>query len=199
MLHVRQQVVDGNQEHEDGDQRHRDRQPIGDVRVRRESRRVALQQVEAERADEQADEEGHEREQHQPDGEQLAEQEGAVRLAVDDVEGRFEDAEERERRPEQRSAPDEAERGRVLLDRAHRVDDARDRAARERALQLGDQERRFAGPPGDGEEGDRQEEERYERKEREVGDHGREVRAAVAEELPQRLGQGRHGAEYGLC
>ena len=48
-------------------------------------------------------------------------QEAAVRPAVDDVERALEHAEERERRPEQERAADEAERGRVRLDRPDRA------------------------------------------------------------------------------
>ena len=47
--------------------------------------------------------------------------------------------------------------------------------------------------PGEAEQRERQEEQRHEREQREVGDHRREVRAAVGEELGEGL------AEYALC
>ena len=57
---------------------------------------------------------------HEERREPLAVQERPVRPAVDDVERRLEHAEERERRPEQERAADDAERGRVLGQRARR-------------------------------------------------------------------------------
>src|SRR5581483_10840958 len=103
----------------------------------------------------------------------------------DDVERALEHAEERQRRPEQEPAPDEAERGRVVLDRADRAQDRRDRGARERLLQLADEERVGVGLVDEPEQREREEEQRDERQEREVGDHRRQVRAAVGEELAE--------------
>ena len=64
------------------------------------------------------DEQHDERADHHQRRERLPAQEAAVRPAVDDVERALEHAEERERRPEQERAAEEAERRRVLLDRA---------------------------------------------------------------------------------
>ena len=62
-----------------------------------------------------------------------------------------------------------------------------DGAARERALELRDEEARLVRPSGEAEQRERQEEERDEREQREVGDHRREMRAAVGEELRERI------------
>jgi hypothetical protein len=92
---------------------------------------------------------------------------------------------------------DDPERRRVLLDLADGVDDARDRAAREGALQLRHQVARLVRPPREGEQGDGQEQQRHEREQREVGDHRGEVRPPVGEELGHGRRQRRHGSEYG--
>ena len=114
-----------------------------------------------------------------------------VRPPVDDVERALEHAEERERRPEQERAADDPERGRVLLDR--RDDRARIESIdvrRERPLQLPDEELdSSAGLVHEPEQREREEEQRHEREQREVGDHRGQVRAAVGEELRERLRQ----------
>jgi hypothetical protein len=82
----------------------------------------------------------------------------------------------------------------VPLDLAHRVDDRRNRAAREGALQLRDEVARLVGAPRDRQQRDRQEKQWHEREQGEVRDHRGEVRASVGEELAKRLGQRRHHA-----
>ena len=81
------------------------------------------------------------------------------------------------------AAAEEAERRGVRLDRVDRAQDRVDRRARERALQLAHEERVSVRLVGEPEQREREEQQRHEREQREVGDHRREVRAAVGEEL----------------
>ena len=67
------------------------------------------------------------------------------------------------------------------------LQDAVDRARRERLVQLRDEEARLVGPAREAEQREREEEQRHEREEREVRDHRREMRAAVGEELRKDL------------
>src|SRR6478672_4044675 len=56
-------------------------------------------------------------------------------------------------------------------------------------LELGDEVARLVHPARQPEQREREEEERHEREQREVGDHRREVRAPVGEELREGLAQ----------
>ena len=106
----------------------------------RRTPRLCFRHVEAEQADDEAREQRHEDARHERGRQQLPVQEAAVRQAVDDVERRLERAEERQRRPEQADAADDPERRGVVLDAADERDDAVERRAGERALQLADEE-----------------------------------------------------------
>ncbi len=142
-----------------------------------------LQRLHAERPDDQRDEQRDERTDEQPDRQDLPEQEGAVRPLVDDVERGLEHAEERERRPDEKRRADEAELARVVLDRPDEPHDVLDRRLRERLLDLADEEARLGRLSRERQEGEREERERHEGKQGEVGDHRREMRAPVGEEL----------------
>ena len=72
-----------------------------------------------------------------------------------------------------------------VADRAHGAQDRVERRARERPLQLADEERALVGLVGGAEQRERQEEQRHEGEQREVGDHRRQMGSAVGEELPQ--------------
>src|SRR4051794_23450436 len=112
-------------------------------------------------------------------------EEAAVWTAVDDVERALEDAEERERRPEQKRAADDSECRRVRLDRAHRAQQRVDRRVGERLRELAYEERVLVCLMNEPEQGEREEEQRHEREKREVGDHRGQVGATVGEELAQ--------------
>src|SRR5204862_295851 len=90
----------------------------------------------AARAPRGAGEQRHEAAAHHAGRDARAVQEGAVGPPVHDVERRLERAEERERRPEQPDAADDPERGRVVLHLVHERQNARERAAGERAAEL---------------------------------------------------------------
>ena len=69
---VREQVIDGDQETEDGAQGDEQRERVGDDAVPGESRRVALEHVEADGACEQPDEERDQQGDQHQHGERLA-------------------------------------------------------------------------------------------------------------------------------
>ena len=198
--HVREQPVDRGEEEEDRDPRDEDREHVGGDPVVGHSRHVALEHAVADRGDDQAEEQHRERADHERERERLPGEEAAVRPAVDDVERRLEHAEQRQRGPDQHERADDPERGRVVLERLHDLDQRRHRALGERVAELGHEVARLVRAAREAEQRERQEEERHEREEREVGDHRREVRAAVGEELRDELPFAQsHDGEYRRC
>ena len=89
-------------------------------------------------------------------------QERAVRPPVDDVERGLQDAEERQRRPQQCRAADDPERRGVVLHGMHEPDDLVDRRAWERALDFLDQEARLVRAPREPQERQREKGQRHE-------------------------------------
>jgi len=181
--HVRQHVVHGEQEEEHAEERYGDRDDVRDDAVADEAGCVALQHLDAERTDHEAEEERHDRADHHAAGHALPLQEGPVRLAVHDVQGRLERAEERHRRPEEEDAADDPQRRCVVLHPVDEREDALDGAAGECVSELLDEEVRRVGAVGEAEERQREEHEGHEGEQREVGDHRGEMRPAVGEEL----------------
>ena len=183
---VRQQVVDGDEEPENGAQRDHERERVGDGAVAGDPRGVMLEDVEADRPCEQPDEERHEQRDKHQHREPFAAQKRSVRPPVDDIECRLEHAEEGERRPEQGDAADDPQRRCVPLHGLDRLHDCRDRGPRKDLLQLSHEVARLVGASRQPEQREREKGQRHEGKQREVGDHGREVGPAVPEELGQR-------------
>src|SRR6185503_16886028 len=95
----------------------------------------------------------------------------------------LEDAEESEGAPEERNAADDPDRRRLVLDRLDDGDEPVDRARGKGAPQLFDEVARLRLLPGEGGEREREEQKGNEGEKREVGDHRREVRSTVCEEL----------------
>ena len=89
-------------------------------------------------------------------------------------------------------APTSRERGRVPLHRLDDVDDRLHRLLREDVLEVLDERARRVGLVEEAEDREREEDERHERHEREVGDHRREMRAALVEEPCECLPDGPH-------
>src|ERR1041385_6089543 len=112
-------------------------------------------------------------------------EEGSIRPAVDDVERRLEHAEERQRRPEEGGTTDDSQRRRVVLNSMDEADDLIDRRSGKGLLDLPDEKGGFVRATGQPKQRERQEGERDEGQQGEVGDHRREVSSAVFEELPR--------------
>jgi hypothetical protein len=199
-LRVREQSVCGEDEQEDAEQRYRDGEDVAGDGVRGEPRRVALHDLDAERADDEAREERRDRRDHHHRRDSLAVQERAIRSSVDDVEGGLERAEKRQRRPEERHAADDAEGRSVVLHPVDEREDALERRRRERAAELPDQEVGGVGAMHEPEQRQREKREGHEGKEREVGDHRGEVGAAVGKELGDESSlPGAHGGSFAPC
>src|SRR4029453_3673601 len=147
----------------------------GDARV--------VDEVDADGADHEGDEENRQPAGHEHEDEQLLADERAVGDPVDDVERRLEHAEEAKRAPEERDAADDPDRRRLILNRTDDVDQAIDRARRKRAAELLDEVARLRLLACERGQRQREEEEGHEGEEGEVGDHRREVRSTVSEEL----------------
>ena len=179
---VRKAVVRRLEEGEERRAGHEQGQRERDPLVGNDVRRVAAQQVEAERPDREPGEEDDERGGHVDARERLPAQERAVRPPVEDVERGLERREERDGAPEERDGADDRERRRVLL---HRVDDLHDRLDRpvgEDVLEVRDERARRVGLVEEAEDGEREEDQRHEGREREVGHHRGEVSPPLGEE-----------------
>ncbi len=185
--HVGQQVVDRDEEEENGCRREDQRQQVGHPAISREARRQILEEGEADGADDEPREERDQGPDHDRDRNPFSAEKRPVRSAVDDVERRFEDTEERERRPREEHAPNQAQGGGVVLDVVDHADDLRDRSRGQDVLQLPDEVRGLVCPAEKAEESEREKDERHEREQREVGDHRGQVRPAVREKLAKRL------------
>jgi hypothetical protein len=187
---VREHDVGGREEDEHAGERDRDRDRVRQHRAVADPR-VALQDLGADRADHERDEQEGEQPEHQHRRQRLPAQERTVRTAVDDVERALEHGEERQRRPREEGAAEDAERGRVLAHATDRVQERVERRARKGAVQLAHEERAFVRLADRTEERERQKEQRDERQKREVRDHRGEMRAAVGEELADDRAYGR--------
>ena len=100
--------------------------------------------------------------------------------------------EERQRAPEEGDGADDRERRRVALHCVHDVDDRLHRLLGEDVLEVRDERARRVGLVEEAEDREREEYERHERHQREVGDHRREVRAALVEESRECRSNGSH-------
>ena len=199
---VREQVVERPDEPEDERGRDGERVDVGEDAAG-DSR--VVDEVDADGADHERDEEHGEGRGDEREHQELLAHEGAVREPVDDVERGLENAEEAERAPEERDPADDPDRRGLVLNRADDAEEAVDRARGEGAPQLLDEVARLRLLPGERGQREREEEEGDEREEREVGDHRREMRSTVCEELGddamharRSVGRARDGQAPGL-